>query len=146
MLQLRSRLLSRSVGQKEANMSDLLNRPSSAFFWWCLPFATGFAGQIFLSSPNAIAIIWATALAWMGAGCALNAIRCRRLHCYIAAPVLLLAAFAEISLAAGFPAVGPHAANNIAGGALILALVSYVPELLRGRYLHATEDSDRHPR
>jgi hypothetical protein len=114
-------------------MTDLLARPGSALFWWCLPLAAGFVGQSFW--PRAEAPIWAISLAWMGTGCILNAVRCRRLHCYIAGPVFLSAAIAEILLAIGAIALGRHAATNIAGAALLVALLSFVPEFIRGRYV-----------
>jgi hypothetical protein len=114
-------------------MTDLLARLGSAFFWWCLPLALGFGGQAFW--PHVEGPIWALSLAWMGTGCILNAVRCRRLHCYIVGPVFLIAAIVEILMAAGLVVLGAHAASNVAGAALVLALLSFVPELIWGRYV-----------
>jgi hypothetical protein len=114
------------------DMTDLLTRASTAFLWWCLPLAIGIAGVYSGLPPRGVAAIWALALAWMGAGCILNAIRCRRLHCYIAGPVFALAALVEGLVAFGVSVPVGHAQNNIAGAALVLALLSFVPELVRG--------------
>jgi hypothetical protein len=116
-------------------MNDLLTRPTTAFLWWCLPLAIGIAGGYSGLSPRGVAAIWAAAFAVMGTGCILNTIRCRRLHCYIAGPVFVLGALAEGFVASGGHIPVPHAQNNIAGAALVLALLSFVPEGIRGRYV-----------
>lgn len=116
-------------------MSDLLSRPTTAFLWWCLPLVIGFAGQLAGLSPRVAAAIWTVSFTWMGAGCILNAIRCRRLHCYIAGPVFVLSSLAELFVAVGSHLFGAHAETNIVSAALVLALISFVPEMIRGRYL-----------
>lgn len=117
-------------------MTDLLRKPGSAFFWWCLPLAIGFGTSLIGGvRPSYRAAVWSVALAWMGTGCVLNAIRCRRLHCYIAGPVLVLGAIGEALIAGGVSLFGAHAESNIAGVALVLALLSFVPERIWGRYL-----------
>jgi hypothetical protein len=115
-------------------MSDLLARPISAFFWWCLPLIIGFAGQMIGQPVQIEALVWALSLAWMGTGCVLNAMRCHRLHCYIAGPVFLVGALAEASIGAHLLVLGIHAVNNIAGATLLLTLLSFVPEFYLGRY------------
>ena len=105
----------------------------TAFLWWCLPLAIGFAGQLAGLSPRVAAVIWTVSFIWMGTGCILNAIRCRRLHCYIAGPVFVLAAFAELFVALGSRLFGAHAQTNIVGAALVLALISFVPEMITAR-------------
>ena len=116
-------------------MSDLLSRPMTAFLWWCVPLAIGFAGQLAGLSQRMVAALWAVSFIWMGTGCILNAIRCGRLHCYMAGPIFVLAALAEVFAAFGSRFFGAHAQTNIAGAALLLALISFAPELIRGHYL-----------
>jgi len=116
-------------------MRDLLGSRDSAFFWWCLPVAVGLAGSFLTNNFTLVAGVWCVCLAWMGAGCLLNAVRCRRLHCYIAGPVFILGAVGELLSATGMNVLGPHSAKNIAVAALLLALFSFVPETLWGRYL-----------
>jgi hypothetical protein len=117
-------------------MADLLRRPGSAFFWWCLPLLIGFGTSLLSGARSTyVAAVWSVSLAWMGTGCILNALRCRRLHCYIAGPALVLGAIGEALLASGVVTIVAHAQNNIAGAALVLALLSFVPEMFWGRYL-----------
>ena len=115
-------------------MTDLLARPATAFFWWCVPLLAGFSAQFLVSGPRAVSLVWAISLAWMGTGCVLNAVHCSRLHCYIAAPLLLSGALAEALMAANLVALGRHGETNVAGTALLLALLSFVPEMVWGRY------------
>jgi len=116
-------------------MDDLLNTRTSAFFWWCLPLAIGFAASFLSSNSALVAMVWCVCLAWMGTGCVLNAIRCRRLHCYIAGPVFILGAIAEGLVATGMSVFGSHAVSNIVGVTLILVVLSFVPEMVWGRYV-----------
>jgi hypothetical protein len=78
---------------------------------------------------------WSLALAWMGAGCLVNARRCGRLHCFFSGPILLVGA-----LLAGLIALGPLDADAISlgaivTGALVLFGLTYAIELAFGRYL-----------
>jgi hypothetical protein len=109
--------------------NDRVTRPGAGFIWWCLPLGFGFAANFLALPARGIAIIWATSFVWMGTGCILNARRCHRLHCYISGPVFLLGAAALGLLAAGFLGFGLHAPNNIVGVTLVVALLSFVPEI-----------------
>ena len=112
---------------------DWFARPPSAFLLWCLPLAIGFAGIAF--APIRIAaIVWTACFVWMGTACVLNARRCHRLHCYISGPVFFLGAVATGLLAAGLLALGPHAVTNVVSITLVLAILSFVPELVWRRY------------
>jgi hypothetical protein len=124
-------------------MSDLLSTRGSAFFWWCLPLAIGLAAGFLNSNSTLGAAVWCVCLAWMGTGCLLNVVRCRRLHCTIAGPVFMLGAIAELLVAVGRNPFGPHAANNIVGVSLLLALLSFVPEMIWGRYIGRESDNTR---
>ena len=75
------------------------------------------------------AIICVILFVWMGTGCILNARRCHRLHCYISGPTFLLGAVALGLLAAGLLGFGPHALDNIVVVTLVIALLSFVPEI-----------------
>jgi hypothetical protein len=113
---------------------DFLSNPLAALFWWGLPLAAGWAGDALPIAPVAKTATWSLALAWMGVGCALNARRCHRLHCFISAPVLLLGAIGVALSAAGFTPLGPATASYLINGALALALLSFVAEVFRGKY------------
>ena len=70
----------------------------------------------------------------MGAGCALNARRCRRLHCYIAAPVLIFGAVAMLGVAFGVTPFGSQTTPYVVDGTLGLALLSFLAEPVWGKY------------
>ncbi|HSV04526.1 MAG TPA: hypothetical protein VLI41_15130 [Phenylobacterium sp.] len=114
--------------------ADFLRNPLSAAFWWGLPLAAGWTGEALPIAAPDKTLVWAAALAWMGVGCALNARRCRRLHCFLAAPVLLLGAAATALVALGWTPLGPIAAGYLVNGSLGLALLTFLAEPVWGRY------------
>ena len=73
---------------------DWVRRAGTGFAWWCLPLCVGLAAKPFALSARATAVVWMVSFLWMGTGCILNAVRCRRLHCYISGPVFLTGAAA----------------------------------------------------
>ena len=115
--------------------ADLIRAPASAFLWWGLPMLIGAANAFVLHAQRADAAVWTPLLAWMSAGCALNAMRCHRLHCYISAPVLALGAAACGLIAAGWLDLGPQGLNLVLGSALLAVAASFVPEIAWRRYL-----------
>lgn len=113
---------------------DWAHRPLSALIWWGVPIAVGIsAGFGFLSLREA-ALVWTAAFAWMGTGCLLNARRCHRRHCYIAGPVLLSGAIVAGLLGLGIVSFGPDGLNYIVWSTAALVVLSFVPELIWGRY------------
>lgn len=113
---------------------DLFAKPISAFIWWGLPIIVGIAASLFGSPLAIIELIWMFLFVWMGAGCVLNALSCHRLHCYISGPVFLLGALVCALFATGLIALGPHALNNVVSITLVLALLSFVPEVIWRKY------------
>jgi len=118
-----------STRQDNRTRNDWVTRPGAGFFWWCLPLGVGFAANFLALPVRSTAIIWVILFVWMGTGCILNARRCHRLHCYISGPTFLLGAVTLGLLAAGLLGFGPDALNNIVGATLIVALLSFVPEI-----------------
>jgi hypothetical protein len=112
---------------------DLIGRPTTFLFWWGLPLAIGFSAAFLHSSLGIWA--WVVALAWMGVGCALNAVRCRRLHCYVSAPVFCLGAATLAAIALGVGPLGSDAVTYIVDGALGVAIISWSLEAVFGKYL-----------
>jgi hypothetical protein len=82
----------------------------------------------------AATLVWAGALAWMDAGCALNAARCHRLHCYLSAPVLFLGALGTTAAAFGFEPFGAPTSSYVINTSLALALLSFLVEPIWGKY------------
>jgi hypothetical protein len=117
-----------------SKQKDWARRPSAALFWWCVPIALAVAISAAVASLHVAAAVWTAALVWMGVGCLLNARRCHRLHCYFSAPVLLLGALAVALVGFGAVSLGPHGFNNAISVTLLLALLSFIPEMFWGKY------------
>jgi hypothetical protein len=113
---------------------DWVTQPLPVILWWGTPIAIGVSTDLFGPSTRTAAFAWAVSFVWMATGCLLNARRCHRLHCYISAPVFLLGAIAVGLLAAGFAGFGPHALNNAVSATFVLALLSFLPEIIWKRY------------
>lgn len=112
---------------------DWSRQPLGVVLWWGAPIALGVSTNFLGLSLAWTASIWAAALAWMGTGCVLNALRCARLHCYISGPVLWLGAVATVLVGIGVFS-GQHALSDSVNVTLLLALLSFVPEWALGRY------------
>ena len=115
--------------------NDWVNRPGMGFVWWCLPLGIGFASNFFSIAARATALVWMASFIWMGTGCALNARRCHRLHCYISGPAFFLGAAGLALFAAGIALLGPHSLNTIVGLTLAVALLSFLPEMIWRKYV-----------
>jgi hypothetical protein len=121
-------------GRPQGRFTDFLANPATAILWWGLPLAAGLLVEFLPLSSLAKTAVWAAALAWMGAGCTLNARRCHRLHCYFSAPILFLGALAALLVGLGITPFGPHAAGYVINTALILALLTFLAEPVWGKY------------
>ena len=119
---------------KTASRKDWARQPLTIILWWGLPIAVVLAAGLLHLSFRASAGVCAASFAWMATGCLLNARRCHRVHCYISGPVLLLGAIFAGLVASGVVNVGPHIFNNAVSATLVLALLSFVPELVWKRY------------
>ena len=117
---------------KETKMAqhdrDLTRRPQTFLAWWGAPIALGLGSNFFSLSTAGVAAVWSGALAWMGVGCAVNAVRCQRVHCYISAPALLLGAIAAGLIATGAIDLGVEGINIVIGAAAAATLASFIPE------------------
>jgi hypothetical protein len=71
----------------------------------------------------------------MAVGCLLNARRCHRVHCYISGPALLLGAVFSALVALGVVDVSPQVFNNAVSAMLVVALLSFVPEVIWKRHV-----------
>lgn len=70
----------------------------------------------------------------MGAGCAVNAVRCGRLHCYVTGPLFLLAAIWSLLSAVSLVSLYP---NILMPVVLVIALLANLAEIPFGRYIKA---------
>ena len=117
------------TGCKDTNIARDLTRGASAWFFWCLPIAMLIAGG---TLRPFMAWLWFVAFVIMGAGCAINALRCRRLHCYVTGPLFLLAALWSLLAAARVVPLHP---NVLSLAVLIIAVLACGAEIPLGRYL-----------
>lgn len=116
-----------------AKSRDWLRRPIGVIFWWALPIAVGESTSFRHLALMQTGLTWAVALAWMGTGCALNALRCGRRHCFLSGPVLWLGAMATALVALGVIS-GPNALGDAVNGSLALAALSFLSEWFWGLY------------
>ena len=108
---------------------DLVNRKIS-WLLWRIPLAAIVLGIAL--DPPARTLLWTPAFLVSGVACAVNAVRCRRVHCYISGPVFLLAAAATLML---YFEVAPLRWSWIGIGVVVGTLLAYLPEAIRGKYL-----------
>jgi hypothetical protein len=83
-------------------------------------------------------LVWTIALATMGTACVVNAVRCRRLHCYATGPFFLLMAVVTLLHGIGVVPLGRNGWNLISIATLAGAIVlCCLPEMIWGRYRSA---------
>lgn len=124
---------------KTPRAADWACKPTSAFLAWWLPIALGISSNLLPSALKARGVptlVWAIAFAWMGAACLLNARRCHRVHCYISGPILLVSALVLGLIGLGIVSVSQNGLNLVAWATFGLVVLSYIPELILGRYRH----------
>jgi hypothetical protein len=119
---------------EEIGRRDWVTGPRSYSIAWGIPTLALVIG-IALPSP-ARAVVWSTALVWMGVACILNALRCGRIHCYLTGPFFLLMAIVVPAHGFGILWLGPNGwwwlglMLIVVGGGLLW----YLPERVWGRY------------
>lgn len=125
---------SRSCAPVESTQSrDWVRQPIGFIFWWGMPIGLGISTNFWHLPLVKTALLWAVALAWMGTGCALNALRCGRRHCFISGPVLWLGAIATFLVALGVLS-GRNALGQVVNGTIALAALSFLSEWFWGLY------------
>ena len=113
---------------------DLSARAGSFLAVWGAPVLAGLAASLLAPSTAWAAGAWSLALAWMGGACLVNARRCGRVHCYVSGPILL--AGAGLATASGGSVLDfvPSGVSLIVAATLALAALTYLLELVWGRY------------
>ena len=114
---------------------DILSSPALTFaLWWLPPIAIVVAA----SSGFSVAwrtIVWTIALGIMGTACVVNAMRCRRVHCYFTGPFFLLMALVTLLFGLGMVPMGKQGWNLIGLTILVGGFgLYYLPELFLGKY------------
>jgi hypothetical protein len=114
---------------------DILSRPLLAFtLFWLPAIAIAVAGTSKFDAAWRT-VIWTAALSTMGTACIVNALRCRRLHCYLTGPFFLGTAIVTLLYGLGVLPLGGNGWNLIGlmilVGAVALCCLS---ELIFGKY------------
>jgi hypothetical protein len=114
---------------------DMLAKPWQALFFFGLPVAAMVITGTARFGSHARTIVWPVALAVIGTACTVNAIRCRRVHCYFTGPFFLLMALLALLYGLGFVSLGQHGWSLVSlivlGGAVGLCCL---PEAIFGKY------------
>ena len=114
---------------------DILTRPWLVLAFFGLPIiAMVVAGRANVGEGWRT-IVWATALVTMGTACIANAVRCRRLHCYITGPFFLAMALVTLLHGIGVVPLGRNGWNFISLATLVGAcILCCLPEMIWGKY------------
>lgn len=128
--------------QRSAMTADWLRKPLHCLLWWVVPVAMAvFVDHITRGWISVLA--WSLALAWMATGCLLNARSCHRRHCQLSWPILLAGAVILALEAVGVLTLGSIGINAVLWTVFGLLLLSFVPELIWGRYVGCNSARDR---
>jgi hypothetical protein len=115
------------------HVEDWVSNTSSFALAWGLPTALILIGL--LTGPGTRAVLWTSALIWMGGACLINAKRCGRTHCRFTGPYYLAMILPVLLLASGAVSVGNT--GWLILGLLILAgskVIWWASERSLGRY------------
>lgn len=117
------------------NLDDDLSRKALPFWaLWGAPIAIILSLNFIRPSIELATGVLAAGFAWMGVGCAINARRCHRRHCYYASPVFLIGSALVLLVGFGFVDLGSDGLMYVTWGTAVLALLSFLPEKLFGKY------------
>lgn len=114
---------------------DILSSPWRALLLFWLPaVAIAVAGNSVFSDRERT-IVWTVALTIMGAACLANALRCRRVHCYLTGPFFLLMAAVTALYGTGLVPLGRRGWSDLGLAILVGAIaLCCLPEMLWGKY------------
>jgi hypothetical protein len=132
-------------GSTTGKSRDILSSPLDALALFWLPTIAIVVAWSSGFSSSWRTIVWTVALGIMGAACIANALRCRRVHCYVTGPFFLVMALVTLLYGLGVLSLGRNGWNLIGMTTLIGAIaLCCLPEMFFGKYLtdHA-EDGNR---
>lgn len=127
----------RGTASDDCARRDFSARADSFLAVWGAPIAA--AGLLSLPIVPAwvTAAAWSAAFVWMGGACLINARRCGRVHCFVSGPILLLGAAFAAAIALEFVHINAVGFAGAVAATLALSALSYVFELVWGRYAGA---------
>jgi hypothetical protein len=112
-----------STGSEGCSQNDLLGRKTAWLFWY-LPILFVIVGS---SWSHGRVWLWIPAFLAMSIGCLANAARCGRIHCYVTAPLFLLAAVFVALSAFGVVVLHSGLFLLVVFGACCLACCAEIP-------------------
>lgn len=120
---------------KTCESRDILSSRWLVFLLYWLPaIAVVVVGPLAISNAWR-AVVWAVGLGIMGAACIVNALHCRRVHCYFTGPFFLLMALVALSYGLGFLHLAGNGWNLLGLIALIgTVALWFLPEIFLGKY------------
>ncbi len=118
----------------EQSDSDLSTNPLPFWLLWGGPIVLMLSMNFIRLPIEWTTVILSACLAWMGLGCAINARRCHRRHCYYASPVLLTGAALTLLVGFGIVDLGRDGLIYVAWGTFALVALTFLPEKLQGKY------------
>ena len=132
---MRSKLSSMQCDPTPGRSHDILSNPWRAFaVFWLPAIAIVVAGSSGLSWGWRT-VIWTVALGVMGTACIVNALRCRRVHCYVTGPFFLVMALVTLFYGLGVMPLGRNGWNLIGLTILVGAVaLCCLPEMFFGKY------------
>ncbi len=115
---------------------DLSRRLLPFAFLWGIPIillcSVNFLEEFLPVAP--IVLIMAGTYIWMGVGCIINAMRCGRLHCYLAGPVMVLGGSLIFALGFDLIDLGLIRVMHLSYTTIALVALTFVLEWLWGTY------------
>lgn len=121
------------ISNKESDY-DLSTKPLPFWLLWGGPIVV-MLSMNFVGLPiEWTTVILSACLMWMGLGCAINARRCHRRHCYYASPVLLVGAILTLLVGFGIVDLGKDGLIYVTWGTFALVALTFLPEKLQGKY------------
>jgi hypothetical protein len=112
-----------STGSEGCSQNDLLGR-KAAWLLWYFPILLVIVG---FNWSHGRVWLWTPAFLVMGVGCLSNAARCGRIHCYVTAPLFLLAAVFVALSAFGVMVLHPGLFLLVVFGVCCLACCAEIP-------------------
>ena len=118
----------------EQSDNDFSTKPLPFWLLWGGPIALMLSMNFVRLPIEWTTVILSACLAWMGLGCAMNARRCHRRHCYYASPVLLVGAVLTLLVGFGIVDFGQDGLIYVTWGTFALVALTFLPEKLQGKY------------
>jgi hypothetical protein len=115
-------------------VNDLASRAIPFALLWGVPIGIMLALNFFQPGARIATGVIVGCFTWMGLGCAINARRCRRRHCYLASPVLLAGAIMSGLVGFGLIDFGPDGLIYVVWVTFALVVLTFLPEKLYGKY------------